>query len=362
MRTPMAQDNDIAQQLADAVKAAAQKRAPLAIAGGGSKRFYTGEIAGEKLDITGHRGIVSYEPTELVITARAGTPLAAIEAALAEKGQMLGFEPPHFGATATLGGTIACGFSGPRRPYSGAARDFVLGATIVNGRGEILHFGGQVMKNVAGYDVSRLMAGALGTLGVLLEISLKVLPKPAQETTLAFEMPAGMAISVMNTWAGQPLPLSAACHAADTLYVRLSGAELGVRAARAKLGGTVVEKGDDFWRGLREQRHGFFQDGMPLWRLSVPPAAPPLTLPGEWLIDWGGAQRWIRTDAPAEQVHRVASRIGGHASLFRATHRRANALPPLPAPLMALHQHLRQAFDPAGILNCELLYPVQGAA
>jgi glycolate dehydrogenase FAD-binding subunit len=358
----MTTDNDIAQQLAEAVKAAARRRAPLAIAGGGSKRFYTGEIAGAKLDVTGHRGIVDYEPTELVVTARAGTPLAEIEAALAEKGQMLGFEPPHFGAAATLGGTIACGFSGPRRPYAGAARDFVLGAAIVNGQGEVLHFGGRVMKNVAGYDASRLMAGALGTLGVLLDISLKVLPRPAKEVTLSFGMPAAKAIGTMNAWAGQPLPLSAACHAGDTLYVRLSGSELGVRAAQARLGGAAVDNGDEFWRGLREQRQDFFRDGPPLWRLSVPPAAPPLTLPGEWLIDWGGAQRWIRTDAPPDQVHRVAARVGGHASLFRETHRRPNALPPLPAPLLALHRRLRQAFDPAGILNRELLYPAQGAA
>ncbi len=358
----MAQDDDISQQLADAVKTAAHKRAPLAIAGGGNKHFYTGEIAGEKLDVTGHRGIVSYEPTELVITARAGTPLAGVEAALGERGQMLGFEPPHFGATATLGGAIACGFSGPRRPYAGAARDFVLGATIVNGRGEILHFGGQVMKNVAGYDVSRLMVGALGTLGVLLEVSLKVLPKPAKEITLSFGMPAGKAIGTMNAWAGQPLPLSAACHLGDTLYVRLSGSELGVRAAHTRLGGTAVGNGDEFWRELREQRHDFFRDDLPLWRLSVPPAAPPLTLPGTWLIDWGGAQRWVRTDVAADQVHRVAARVGGHASLFREAHRRPNALSPLPTPLMTLHRQLRQAFDPAGILNRELLYPAQGAA
>lgn len=355
----MTQDNDISQQLAEAVKTAARKRAPLAIAGSGSKCFYTGEIAGEKLDVIGHRGVVAYEPTELVLSARAGTPLAEIEAALVEKGQMLGFEPPHFGAAATLGGAIACGFSGPRRPYAGAARDFVLGATIINGQGEILHFGGQVMKNVAGYDVSRLMVGALGTLGVLLEVSLKVLPQPAKEITLSHAMPAGKAIGIMNAWAGQPLPLSAACHVGDTLYVRLSGSDLGVRAAQTKLGGVPVDNGGEFWRALREQQHVFFRDDMPLWRLSVPPAAPPITLPGEWLIDWGGAQRWVKTDAPTEQVQRVAARVGGHAGLFREPHRRLNALPPLPAPLLALHRRLREAFDPAGILNRELLYPVQ---
>jgi len=347
----MAHDDDISQQLAEAVKAAAQKLTPLAITGGGSKRFYTGNIDGEKLDVTGHRGIVSYEPTELVITARAGTPLAEIEATLAEKGQMLGFEPPYFGATATLGGTIACGFSGPRRPYTGAARDFVLGARIINGKGEILHFGGEVMKNVAGYDVSRLMVGARGTLGVLLEISLKVLPRPAKEITLCFEMPAGKAIATMNAWGAQPLPLSAACHVGDTLYVRLSGTELGVQAARAKLGGKVLGKGDEFWRDVREHRHGFFQGDTPLWRLSVPPATAPLNLPGKWLIDWGGAQRWLKSDAPANAIHEHAENVGGYATLFHHGARNGATFHPLPAQLATLHQNLKRAFDPDGIIN-----------
>src|SRR3990172_8477065 len=194
----MTNNADISQKLADAVREAAANHALLAIQGNGTKAFYTGALSGTPLDVTGHRGIVSYEPTELVITARAGTPLAEIEAALAERGQMLGFEPPYFGEAATLGGTIACGFSGPRRPYAGAARDFVLGTKIVNGKGEILKFGGEVMKNVAGYDVSRLMVGALGTLGVLLEISLKVLPKPAREITLGFATTVDKAIATMK--------------------------------------------------------------------------------------------------------------------------------------------------------------------
>ena len=358
----MTYDNDISQQLAEAVKAAANKRAHLAITGGGTKRFYAGDIEGEKLDVTGHRGIVSYEPTELVITARAGTPLAEIESTLAEKGQMLGFEPPYFGDAATLGGTIACGFSGPRRPYAGAARDFILGTKIINGKGEILKFGGEVMKNVAGYDVSRLMVGALGTLGALLEVSLKVLPKPAQEIALSYEMPADKAIATMNTWAGQPLPLSAACHVGDTLYIRLSGSELGVRAAHTKLGGVIVEKGDEFWRDLREHQHGFFQDELPLWRLSVPPAAAPMNLPGKWLIDWGGAQRWLKTDASANDIYRASAKIGGYAGLFRDTQHKPTALYPLPAQLMTLHHNLRKAFDPMGVLNRELLYPAKATA
>jgi len=345
------EDNDISQQLAEAVKAAAQKRTPLTITGSGSKRFYAGDIEGEKLDVTGHRGIVSYEPTELVVTARAGTPLAELEAALADKGQMLAFEPPWFGEGATLGGTIACGFSGPRRPYAGAARDFVLGTRIINGKGEILRFGGEVMKNVAGYDVSRLMVGALGSLGVLLEVSLKVLPKPAREVTLCFEMPADKAIQTMNTWGAQPLPLSAACHAGETLYVRLSGTELGVQAARAKLCGKPMDKGNDFWREIREHRHSFFQNDVPLWRLSVPPAALPIDLPGKWLIDWGGAQRWLKSDASATDIRMQAEKAGGHATLFRHAKQNGATFHPLPAQLATLHQNLKRAFDPDGIMN-----------
>ena len=347
----MKQDNDISRQLAEAVKAAAQKHARLAIAGSGSKRFYTGKPEGEPLDVTGHRGIVSYEPTELVVTARAGTPLAEVGEALAEKGQMLGFEPPYFGEAATLGGAIACGFSGPRRPYAGSARDFVLGTKIINGKGEILKFGGEVMKNVAGYDVSRLMVGALGTLGVLLEISLKVLPKPAKEVTLSFETPADKAIATMNAWAGRPLPLSAACHIGDTLYVRLSGTELGVRAASTKLGGAIVENGDGFWRELREHQRNFFQNDIPLWRLSVPPATAPLNLPGKWLIDWGGTQRWLKSDATATDVRQHAEQAGGYATLFRHGARNGATFHPLPAQLVTLHQNLKRAFDPDGIIN-----------
>src|SRR3989344_2608492 len=238
-----------------------------------------------------------------------------------------------------------------RRPYAGAARDFVLGTRIINGKGEILRFGGEVMKNVAGYDVSRLMVGALGSLGVLLEVSLKVLPKPAREVTLCFEMPADKAIQTMNTWGAQPLPLSAACHAGETLYVRLSGTELGVQAARAKLGGKPMDKGNDFWREIREHRHSFFQNDVPLWRLSVPPAALPIDLPGKWLIDWGGAQRWLKSDASATDIRMQAEKAGGHATLFRHAKQNGATFHPLPAQLATLHQNLKRAFDPDGIMN-----------
>jgi glycolate oxidase FAD binding subunit len=360
---------DIEQTLQEAVRAAFAAGAPLSIRGGGTKRFYTGSATGTPLDITGHRGIVSYDPTELVITARAGTPLAEIEAALAASNQMLGFEPPHFadgieargagqggpgsafGPTATLGGTIACGFSGPRRPYAGSARDFVLGTKIINGKGEVLKFGGQVMKNVAGFDVSRLLTGSLGTLGVLLEISLKVLPKPAQEITLTFQMDANEAIRRMNTLAGQPLPLSAAAFSGDTLYIRLSGSEAGVRAARAKLGGELLEKGATFWEELREHQQSCFKTDTPLWRLSVPPAAAPIDLPGNWLLDWGGAQRWLVTDTAAENIHRMAESAGGYATLFRTPQASATRNAELPEPARILQKNIKQSMDPAGILN-----------
>ncbi len=342
---------DIEQTLQEAVRAAFAAGTPLAIRGSGTKRFYTGSAAGTPLDVTGHRGIVSYEPTELVITARAGTPLAEIEATLAGKNQMLGFEPPRFGPAATLGGTIACNLSGPRRPYAGSARDFVLGTKIINGKGEVLKFGGQVMKNVAGFDVSRLMTGSLGTLGVLLEISLKVLPKPAQEITLTFQMGADEAIRRMNTWAGQPLPLSAAAHSGDTLYIRLSGSAAGVRAARTKLGGELLEKGATFWEQLREHQQSYFKTDTPLWRLSVPPAAAPINLPGQWLLDWGGAQRWLLTDTPAENIHRMAESAGGYATLFRSSQASTTRNSELPEPARALHKNIKQSLDPAGILN-----------
>ncbi len=346
---------DITATLQDAVRSAAGSAAPLQIIGSGSKAFYGRSTQDQPLQLAAHRGIVAYEPSELVITARAGTPLSEIEAALTERNQMLGFEPPHFGSGATLGGTLACGLSGPRRPYTGAARDFVLGMKIINGNGELLSFGGQVMKNVAGYDVSRLMVGALGTLGVLLETSLKVLPRPAEELTVAREAEAGEAIRTMNEWAGRALPLSACAYDGIRLYTRLSGAASALRAARLKLGGELIEDGGGFWMSVRELRHGFFSSDAQLWRLSVPPAAAPIELPGQWFIDWGGAQRWLRTTAPADPIRAAAVRAGGHATLFRGGDRNS-VFQPLAAPLLAVQQRLKQCFDPHGILNPGRLY------
>jgi glycolate oxidase FAD binding subunit len=351
---------DIARELADTVAHAVSGHRRLRIRGNGTKAFYTGSGEGETLAVAGHRGIVAHEPTELVITARAGTPLVEIENKLATANQMLGFEPPGFSDGATLGGTIACGLSGPRRPYAGSARDFVLGATIINGKGECLRFGGQVMKNVAGFDVSRLMVGSLGTLGVLLEVSLKVLPRPAREQTLTFEMGAEEAIRAMNRWAGEPLPLSAAAHSDGVLSIRLSGSESGVRAAAQKLGGQALEEGAAFWHDLKEQRLPFFANNVTLWRLSLPPAAEMPGLPGDWFLDWGGAQRWLTSHAAAETVQSAAARAGGHAVAFRHGAGAFSAFA-LPAPgVRALHAGLRRAFDPHGVFHHPL--PLDSAA
>ena len=378
---------DLTEQLRERVLAAAVDKTPLRIRGGGTKDFYGNAPAGELLDTTGHAGLVAYEPTELVVTVRAGTRLAELEAALAEKGQMLAFEPPHFSPLpagergrgrgeaggpalspnpspasgrgelgATVGGCVAAGLSGPRRAAAGAVRDFVLGVKLLDGKGEILNFGGQVMKNVAGYDVSRLMAGALGTLGLLLEVSLKVLPKTPAEATLRLELPQDQAIEAMNRWGGQPLPLSATCWSDGLLTLRLSGARAAVAAAKEKIGGEAVADAEAFWRGVREQEDGFFSNAAALWRLSLPAKTAPLSLPGEPLIEWGGALRWLACDGPAAAVREAAARAGGHATLFRGGDRSEGAFHPLPAPLMAIHRNLKRAFDPQGLFNPGRLY------
>ena len=357
----------------DAIGQAADSRTPLTLRGGGTKDFYGRASApnGTVLDTREWSGIVDYDCAELVITARSGTPLVEIEAALAEHKQMLAFEPPHFaadGKQATLGGAFASGLSGPRRQSVGALRDFVLGAVVMDGRGDMLNFGGQVMKNVAGYDVSRLMAGALGTLGLIVQVSLKVLPMPFCDATLRFAMAQAEAIDTLNRWGGQPLPIAASTWIDGALWVRLSGADAAVRAAITKLGGERVDDAQaaTLWRDLREQSHAFFaravQGSLPLWRVALPPATPPLTFghasADEQLVEWGGGQRWWIDTAstPADTVRDAARKAGGHATLFRNGDRVSDIFTPVAAPLMAVHKRLKESFDPHGIFNPGRLY------
>lgn len=348
---------------ADRIRSAASDRLPLQIRGGGSKDFYGNIPHGQLFDTRVYRGIVSYEPTELVITARCGTPLAEIEAALAEKNQVLAFEPPHFsdtqaGGNATLGGCVAAGLSGPRRLQVGPLRDFVLGTRLLDGQGRVMDFGGQVMKNVAGYDISRLLAGSLGVLGVIAEVSLKVLPKPMAEATLRLEVDEARALQLMNQWRGQPLPISATAWHQDVLSVRLSGARAAVEAASRQLGGSAVDdpQAQLFWSDLREQRLAFFSNSdIPLWRLSLPANCAPLDL-GDTLIEWSGGLRWLRCDLAPEIIRATAKELGGNATLFRCN-KTAAAFTPLPDSLMLLHRRLKQQFDPAGIFNPGRLYP-----
>ena len=346
------------QRLSDEVREAARSKRPLRLRGGGSKDFYGQALEGELLDTRGHSGIVSYDPSELVITARCGTRLADVEAAMRERGQTLAFEPPHFGDAATLGGAVAAGLSGPGRQAAGALRDFVLGVKIMDGRGEVLSFGGQVMKNVAGYDVSRLMAGSLGTLAIILEASLKALPLPVAEATLRLELPENRAIEQLNRWAGKPLPVSASAWNDGILAIRLSGAAAAIWEACRKIGGARVEDAEArcFWSGVREHADRFFRNDAPLWRLSVPSTTPPLKLQGEQLIEWGGALRWLFSHADARSVREAAKRAGGHATLFRGGDKSIGVFHPLAPALMKIHKELKREFDPQGIFNPGRMY------
>lgn len=356
----------VLEVLAERVREARARKAQLAIRGGDTKSWYGEAPRGEPLDTTLLTGISSYEPTELVVTARAGTRIAELEAALAEAGQCLPFEPPRFGANGTVGGMVAAGLAGPARAAVGSVRDYVLGLSMMNGRGELLSFGGQVMKNVAGYDVPRLIAGSLGVLGLICEVSLKVMPRPAATATLRFEIDEGRALRRLNDWGGQPLPINASAWWDETLVVRLAGAHAAVSAAKAQLGGEVIEPGlaERFWTGLRDQTDEFFvgakkavDAGATLWRLAVPQTAPPMKLSGEQLVEWGGAQRWLCTATPAEPIREAAAAAGGHATRFRSRDRSGGVFHPLTPALERIHRQLKDAFDPDGVFNPGRLYP-----
>ncbi|WP_090044250.1 glycolate oxidase subunit GlcE [Limnohabitans sp. 2KL-27] len=374
--------------LTDAVRQAGADGRMLRLRGGGSKDFWGQSLTGEVLDTRAYRGIVSYEPSELVVTVRCGTPLAELEAVLAEKGQCLAFEPPHFGPDATVGGMVAAGLSGPARATVGAVRDYVLGARFINGLGEHLTFGGQVMKNVAGYDVSRLMAGSWGTLGLITEVSLKVLPvAPAEATLMIAGLAQGPALDLLHRWGGQPLPLNASAWVrdptaqpvADYLFVRLRGAVAAVQSAIGKMSadaqaaGALVQAMDnaeaaDDWRASGEQALQFFDAPAPdlcLWRLSVPQTAPLLDLPYAQYIEWQGAQRWLWAPASAAVALRdLAQSVGGHATLFRASAKHAEVdkvvgvSTPLEAVQQRIQQQLQKQFDPKGVFATGRIHPL----
>jgi len=335
------------------------------IRGGGTKAFYGGPTNGEPLDVAGLSGISSYEPTELVVTVRAGTLLSELEAALEERGQYLPFEPPRFAPGGTVGGMVAAGLSGPARANLGTVRDHVLGVTLLNGRGEVLTFGGQVAKNVAGYDVSRLLVGSLGILGVLCEVSLKVLPIHRATATLRFDWDENQALRQLNIWASLPLPLTASAWHDGRLHVRLAGAAAAVSAACDKLGGTAVvpDAAMAWWLSVRDHTDDFFSLGEAnlaagdcLWRLSVPATAAPVKLPGRQFIEWHGAERWWRTAAGPREVRAAAALAGGHATLIRGADKSSGVFTPVSDVLMRIHRGLKQAFDPTGVFNPGRLY------
>jgi glycolate dehydrogenase FAD-binding subunit len=352
----MSSNNDISKLLQKKILDAYENKSPLKICGGNSKVFYGHNIKANILNIAEHRGIISYEPTELVITARAGTSLAEIETTLNQSQQMLAFEPPAYSNAATIGGTVACNLSGPRRAYAGAARDSVLGCNIINGKAEKLKFGGQVMKNVAGYDASRLMCGAFGTLGVLLDISLKVLPKPEAEITLSLQCDIHQAIKNIHQWVKQSLPVSASCYDGTQLFIRLSGNASAVKSAQHIIGGECIENTQTFWLSVKDQSHDFFKTDKPLWRLSLASNSSPLNIDGDTFYEWGGALRWLHTDESAEKIRTTLDAIDGHATLFKHNSINAALFHPLNSGMLRIHKQLKNAFDPENILNPGRMY------
>ncbi len=343
----------LGEALADRVRDAAARKAPLKIVGGNTKAFYGRRTEGQILDVSGHRGLIAHEPSELVITARAGTPLAEIEPLLAGHGQRLAFEPLVLGEASTIGGVVASGLAGSRRAFAGAVRDCILGVTVLDGRGRRLRFGGTVFKNVAGFDAFRLMAGAMGRLGVLLDISLRLTPAPRATRSLAFEFDWPQAQPRLTALMRRALPLSGAVHDGERLHLRLEGGETAVAEAAADLGGEAGPPG--VWEDLRHMRHGLLAAPR-LWRLSVPHTSVIDGLEGRWLMNWAGAERWLVSDAPAERIRAAAMDAGGHAMLFRGALDGEEVFEPLEPNLMALHQRLADALDPAGVLNPGRMY------
>ena len=349
--------SSLTNEIASTVRAAYTNRNPLNISGAGTKSFL-GQPAsnGKPLDVTGHNGIIEYDPAELVLVARAGTPLKEIESLLSQNRQMLGFEPPFVAAGATLGGAVAAGLAGPRRAYSGGVRDFMLGATIVNGKGEIVTAGGKVMKNVAGFDLFRPMARSMGTLGVLLKVAIRVLPLPEAEKTLLHEESDQLcALKKMNQWPCETQAISATSWDGRHIRIRLSGSSSGIEHARSFIGGEFVD-GTEYWHDLNNFRLDFFSQPERLWRISLAPMSEPLGVDARQLIDWGGAQRWLKSDESFASIRSRASQLGGHAECFSEDNTVAT-FHPLEGNILAVNQRFKSALDPAGILNPGRMYP-----
>jgi glycolate oxidase FAD binding subunit len=375
--------NPIIEAFREQILNAASNKTLLSIEGGGTKSWYGNPNSHKKLDTRAYSGILEYQPEELVITACAGTPLIEIEAALREKNQILAFEPPHFGEQATFGGAIAAGLAGPGRISVGNFRDFVLGTRILDGKGQDLSFGGQVMKNVAGYDISRLLPSSMGTLALLLEASVKVLPKPAATATLRCQISQEKALRILNEWAGQPLPLSASCWIGNTtgegqLTIRLAGAAAAVKAAIPLMNSLVnasevdPQSADTFWNDLREHKLSAFDNlaaDQTLYRLALPAACGSLTIPGasnEIILEWHGQQRWIKAsgdEATFALIKQLAINHGGHATRFKQGasvnpgFQRFTLLSEQPhsKALELVQERLRSAFDPNGVFATKRL-------
>jgi glycolate oxidase FAD binding subunit len=348
-------DVDIEAELATQIASVAATGGEIEIVAGGSKRFYGESFEALPVDVSGHSGVIDYDPAELVITLRAGCKLLEVETLLADHRQMFGFEPPCFGRDATIGGTVASGLAGPRRAFAGGTRDFVLGVKILDGRGEINHFGGRVIKNVAGFDVSRLMVGSLGTLGIILEVSIRVIPTYETEATLAFEHHGpGAHIRWINELGSEPYPISAALWVDGRSLLRLSGSTQGVAHAAQRLGG---DPADFCWRDLKEQTFDFFDEEQPLTRVSVPPASDDWLGDLPQLIEWGGAQRWIRGEVDIASLRQQAADRGGSVCAFRRHGADIPVFHPLPPAMLKLQRNLKSSFDPAGIFNPGRIYP-----
>lgn len=347
----------IAQTLCEAVRKASENRQPLQIQGNGSKNFYGPPGTGETLSTAELSSIVAYEPSELFITARAGTLLSEVEAALDDANQILPFEPPQYGRQATIGGTVACGLSGPRRPYSFAMRDCILGTRLINGKGEHLTFGGQVVKNVAGYDVSRFMCGAMGTLGVITEISLKTIPKPESEITLAYEQPFEQALDFMQRLLQTNLPVTASYYENNRLYLRIAGNENVIDKVKQRLGGEQLDDNKQLWHSVKEHQRDFFESDKNLWRCMVPVNCGALSINGESVFEWNGGLRWYTSDDDMQSVMKITKSAGGYATLFRAKSSQAHRFAEPATALKKLHLKLKQAFDPGNILNPGRMYP-----